>query len=43
MKNATTTNGVRVNELSETIEAVKETPALAKFKFMAKNKWFRTQ
>ena len=32
-------NGVNVNGLSATIEAVKATPAIAKFKFNIKNKW----
>lgn len=33
------TNGVNVDELFGTINAVKDTPVIAKFKFRAKNKW----
>ena len=36
---AKTVNGVDVDRLFSTIEAVKETPDLAKFKFRASNKW----
>jgi uncharacterized OsmC-like protein len=32
-------NGVNVDGLSATIEAIKATPAIAKFKFQIKNKW----
>ncbi|MCI0390464.1 MAG: OsmC family protein [Acidobacteria bacterium] len=32
-------NGVDVNQLFTTIDAIKETPSLAKFKFRAANKW----
>ncbi len=32
-------NGMRVDELFATIDAVKETPAIAEFKFRARNKW----
>ena len=34
-------NGVRVDDLFETIDAIKETPAVAKSKFRATNKWIR--
>jgi uncharacterized OsmC-like protein len=34
-----TLNGVAVNELFSTIEAVKATPSIAKFKFRIKNQW----
>ncbi|WP_373499259.1 OsmC family protein [Desulfococcus sp.] len=34
-----TINGVRVNELFGTIDAVKKAPVIAKFKFRANNKW----
>jgi len=32
-------NGVRVDKLFETIDAIKETPAIADFRFRAHNKW----
>lgn len=32
-------NGVRVDELFRTIDAIKGTPAIAKFKFRVNNKW----
>jgi uncharacterized OsmC-like protein len=32
-------NGVNVQKLSKTVDAIKENPNLAKFKFRAKNKW----
>ncbi|RJP14356.1 MAG: OsmC family peroxiredoxin [Candidatus Abyssobacteria bacterium SURF_5] len=32
-------NGVDVDKLFDTIEAIKETPSFAKFKFRANNKW----
>ena len=32
-------NGVKVDELFNTINAIKETPGIAKFKFRAANKW----
>jgi uncharacterized OsmC-like protein len=32
-------NGVDVDKLYDTIDAIKETPALGKFKFRVKNKW----
>jgi hypothetical protein len=32
-------NGVNVDGLNATIEAVKATPAIAKFRFNIKNKW----
>ena len=32
-------NGVDVSRLSETIEAIKANPELAKFRFRARNKW----
>ena len=32
-------NGVAVNDLVSTIEAVKETPSIAKFKFRIRNQW----
>ena len=32
-------NGVKVDELYRTIDAVKDTPDIAKFKFRARNKW----
>lgn len=34
-----TINGVRVNELFGTIDAVKKAPVIAKFRFRANNKW----
>ena len=33
------TNGINVTEYEETIQAVKEQAALAKFQFRAKNRW----
>lgn len=33
------TNGVDVNKLKETIQAIKETPSLADFRFRTANKW----
>ena len=35
-----TTNGVDVGELFSTIDAVKKSPVIAKFKFRADNQWF---
>ena len=35
----TTLNGVNVEQLTETINHIKEQPELAKFKFRAKNEW----
>jgi uncharacterized OsmC-like protein len=35
----TTVNGVAVNDLLNTIEAVKGTPSIAKFKFRIRNQW----
>lgn len=35
----TTTNGVDVSRLFETIDAIKDSKSIAKFKFMAKNRW----
>lgn len=35
----TVTNGVNVTQLMSTIDAIKETPELAKFKFRATNQW----
>ena len=32
-------NGVNVNQLFETIDAIKGSPVLAKFRFRANNKW----
>jgi hypothetical protein len=34
------TNGVNVDELFGTIDAVKKSPVIAKFKFRADNQWF---
>ncbi len=34
-------NGVPVNELFDTIDAIKETPAIAKSQFRVKNKWIK--
>ena len=39
IKAQTKVNGVNVDELFETIDAVKKTPVIAKFKFHAKNEW----
>ena len=38
-KFSTVVNGVMVDDLVDTIEAVKATPAIAKFKFSVKNEW----
>lgn len=38
-KVTTTVNGVDVKRLFETIDAIKETPGLAKFRFRARNQW----
>ncbi len=35
-----TRNGVNVDELFNTIDAVKKTPIIAKFRFRAENEWF---
>lgn len=35
----TTTNGVAVDKLVDTIELIKEKPAIAQFRFRAKNRW----
>ena len=41
MKEETNTrNGVNVDELFRTIDAVKNSPVIAKFKFRAQNEWF---
>ena len=41
MKTETDTrNGVNVDELFNTIDAVKKTPVIAKFRFRANNEWF---
>ena len=41
MKDEThTRNGVNVDELFNTIDAVKRSPVIAKFKFRARNEWF---
>ena len=34
-----TLNGVNITQLSETIEAIKSEPSIAKFNFRAKNRW----
>jgi hypothetical protein len=34
-------NGVDVDKLFETIDAIKTTPVIATFKFKANNKWFK--
>ncbi len=39
IKARTKVNGVNVDELFGTIDAVKKTPVIAKFKFHAKNEW----
>jgi uncharacterized OsmC-like protein len=39
MTTQTSTNGVNVEQLSETINAIKKDPKLAKFKFRATNEW----
>lgn len=39
MKQQTVVNGVNVDELNNTIKAIKEQPEIAKFKFRAANKW----
>jgi uncharacterized OsmC-like protein len=39
MTTQTSTNGVNVEQLSETINAIKNDPELAKFKFRAINEW----
>jgi uncharacterized OsmC-like protein len=39
IKEQTTVNGVNVDELFGTIDAVKKTPVIAKFKFHANNQW----
>jgi len=39
IKAQTKVNGVNVDELFGTIDAVKKTPVIAKFKFHAKNEW----
>ena len=36
-----TVNGVKVTELFNTIEAIKQNPGIAKFKFRATNKWVK--
>ena len=41
-KLATITNGVDVRRLTETIEAVKAAPELAKFQFRLQNRWIRS-
>jgi len=38
-KFSTVVNGVMVDDLMDTIEAVKATPAIAKFKFSVQNQW----
>ncbi len=39
MSKPKTLNGVNVDDLFTTIDAIKEQPTIAKFKFRAKNKW----
>ena len=39
MKEQKIVNGVNIDDLLSTIDAIKETPTIAKFKFRAKNKW----
>jgi uncharacterized OsmC-like protein len=39
METKNAVNGVRVNELFGTIDAIKKAPVIAKFKFRAKNQW----
>jgi uncharacterized OsmC-like protein len=39
METKNTVNGVRVDELFGTIDAMKKAPVIAKFKFRAKNQW----
>ena len=39
MKVATRVNGVAVDQLMETVEAVKANPQLAQFRFRARNRW----
>jgi uncharacterized OsmC-like protein len=39
MKKQTIVNGINVDELLSTIDAIKEQPELAKFQFRASNKW----
>jgi len=39
MAEAKLVNGINVTDLFNTIEAIKKTPEIAKFKFRAKNKW----
>jgi len=34
-------NGVKVDDLFRTVDAIKETPAIAKFKFRVTNKWIK--
>ena len=34
-------NGVDVDKLFETIDAIKTTPVIATFKFKANNKWYQ--
>lgn len=41
IKNREPVNGVDVDKLFETIDAIKSTPVVATFKFKAKNKWFK--
>ena len=36
---AKTVNGVPVEDLSNTVEAIKATPSIAKFKFRVRNQW----
>ena len=39
METSRTVNGVKVDELFGTIDAVKKAPVIAKFKFRANNQW----
>jgi len=39
MESKNTVNGVKVDELFGTIDAIKKAPVIAKFKFRASNKW----
>src|SRR5450432_573573 len=38
-KPATLINGIAIDDLSTTIEAIKKTPSIAKFKFRIQNQW----
>lgn len=41
MKKPSMLNGVNLDDLFGTIDAIKESPSIAKFKFVAKNKWVK--